>query len=139
MIKWEWNKRLETGIDDIDEQHKELFRRIDKLELALYSGMANSECLHLIKYLEDYVNEHFALEEKLMYDAHYPVLSAHRKQHLEFTNRCKEMFISCKDHGTDTYLAIDVDKQMRKWWENHIMKLDLDYVPYLKSEHPDRL
>lgn len=139
MTKWEWDKRLETGIEEIDDQHMELFRRIDKLELALYSGMGTSECLHLIKYLEDYVNEHFALEEKLMYDAHYPLLTAHHQQHLEFKNTCKDIFISCRDQGTDTYLAIDVDKRMRKWWENHIMKLDLDYVPYLKNIIPDRL
>ena len=139
MTKWEWNKRLETGIEDIDDQHMELFRRIDKLELAMYSGMGTSELLYLIKYLESYIIEHFDLEEKLMFEADYPDLSNHRKQHNEFRITCREFFASCREKGADKYLAIEVDKQMRKWWENHILKLDLDYIPYLKGNKPDKL
>ena len=30
-ISVEWSEDLAVGIDDIDEQHKELFRRINKL------------------------------------------------------------------------------------------------------------
>jgi hemerythrin len=101
--------------------------------------MGTSELLYLCEYLESYVIEHFDLEEKLMYDAHYPHLSDHRQQHSEFRTTCKELSTSCRDRGADKYLAIDIDKKMRKWWENHILKLDLDYVPYIKNVSPDKL
>lgn len=139
MAKWEWDKRLETGIEEIDDQHLELFRRIDRLELAIYDGKGTAELLYLVKYLEDYVLEHFKLEEQLMLEADYPDLLNHRNQHNEFKAACKECFTNCKERGADTYFAIEVDKKMREWWKNHIMKFDLDYVPYLKGQKPDKL
>ena len=36
--------------------------------------------------------------------------------------------------GTDSYLAIDVDKKIRKWWEHHVMTIDMAYVPTLKHK-----
>ena len=134
MVKWQWEKRLVTGIEEIDNQHMELFRRIDKLELGMYSGMGASELTYLIEYLETYVIEHFEAEEKLMLNADYPDLLNHRKQHKEFRAICRSFITNCNDKGADRYLAIEVDKQMRKWWEDHILKLDLDYVPYVKRE-----
>ena len=39
MEKWQWDPQLETGIDEIDDQHKRLLDRIDNLEIAIYKGM----------------------------------------------------------------------------------------------------
>lgn len=139
MAKWQWDKRLETGIELIDYQHKELFRRIDKLELAMYSGESSMELIYLIKYLESYVTEHFEAEEKLMLEVDYPDLFNHRKEHNEFRILAQEIMSSCQDKGADTYLAINVDKQMRRWWENHILKQDMEYVSFIKTELPDKL
>lgn len=61
-MDWQWTSSLETGIEAIDEQHKELFKRIDQLELALYNGRAASELVKLMEYLGLYITEHFELE-----------------------------------------------------------------------------
>lgn len=132
-MEWQWNSSLETGIEQIDEQHKELFNRIDQLELALYNGRAASELVKLMEYLESYIVEHFELEEKLMLDNIYPDFAAHARQHAEFRNLCTGILNNFRSRGADSYLAIDVDKQMRKWWENHILKMDMAYLPYLKK------
>ncbi|HPJ36009.1 MAG TPA: hemerythrin family protein [Spirochaetota bacterium] len=132
MIKWEWNKRLETGIEEIDEQHHELFNKIDKLELAIYSGKSSHELKILVDYLESYVNEHFDSEEKVMLNAGYPGFAKHSRQHNEFRAYFAELIGSCRERGPDYYLAIEVDKKLREWWENHILKMDMDFVPYVK-------
>jgi hemerythrin len=132
-MNWEWTSSLETGIEEIDEQHKELFNRIDKLELAIYKGRAAIELESLMKYLESYIIEHFEMEEQLMLDHIYPDFAAHARQHNEFRNIFTGILESCRNRGADSYLAIDVDKQMRKWWENHILKMDMAYIPFLKN------
>lgn len=139
MANWQWYNMLETGIEDIDFQHKELFRRIDKLELAIYSGKSIVELTFLIKYLETYVIEHFEAEEKLMLDINFPGLSNHRKQHNEFRMLAQDIMAQCKNRGADTYMAIQVDKQMRRWWENHILIRDMEYVSFIKQGFPDKL
>jgi len=130
---WEWTERLETGIDEIDSQHKELFNRIDKLELAIYKGRATDELIKLMEYLESYIIEHFELEEKLMLDNFYPDFAVHVRQHTEFRTVCTGILNTFNDKGADSYLAIDIDKQMRKWWENHILKMDMAYIPFVKN------
>jgi hemerythrin len=133
MATFKWDRRLETGIDLIDEQHRELFRRIDKLELAIYHSRATDECLNLVTYLEDYVIEHFEAEERLLTDFFYPDFPKHLYEHNEFRKMFSELKEECYKGGPDAYLAIDVDKLIRKWWENHIMKSDMDFVPYVKK------
>ena len=38
MEKFTWTSEYNTNIESIDNQHKELFKKIDKLALALYKG-----------------------------------------------------------------------------------------------------
>jgi hemerythrin len=133
MAILEWNKSLETGIDVIDEQHKELFRRIDSLELAMYNGRAVTELRSLLEYLESYVIEHFHDEEELMLQINYPNFASHVKEHNDFRNSINNLLADCKGKGIDSYLAINVDKQMRKWLEHHIMKIDMTIVPFINK------
>ncbi len=133
MSKWAWDRRLETGIEEIDEQHRELFNRIDKLELAMYSGKAADELTYLVDYLESYVEEHFQAEEKVMLDSEFPGFAKHVHMHNEFREYFEELLSSCRDRGPDSYLAIEADKKLRHWWEDHILKMDMEYVPYARK------
>lgn len=133
-MEWQWDSRLETGIEEIDKQHQELFNRIDQLELAIYKGKAAAELIKLMEYLESYILEHFELEEKLMLDNFFPDYAAHVHYHNEFRKICTDLLNNFKKKGGDSYLAIDIDKLMRNWWEKHILKMDMAYIPYLKNQ-----
>ena len=134
MGKWKWNPRLETGIEEIDEQHKELFKRVDRLELAVYKGNPSEELKKFIEYLNVYVAEHLDAEEKILRDCNFPDFAAHLKQHEEFRTLCAGMLSTYKETGPDNYLALEVEKRLIKWCEEHIMKMDMAYVPYVKKE-----
>jgi hemerythrin len=134
MGKWEWNSSLETGVELIDEQHHELFARIDQLEVAIYNGTASRELKGIFEYLKSYIIEHLEAEEKILSDCNYPDFERHFEEHEKFRKLISEMSASYKEKGGDNYLAIDVDKQLRKWWENHIMKMDMSYAPFVRKE-----
>ena len=134
MEKWRWDPRLETGIKEIDEQHRELLRRFDRLELAVYNGIAKGELEKIIEYLHSYIIEHLEAEEKVLRNCSYPDLDRHIKQHDEFRALCTGLLIRYKEKGPDNYLALEVEKQVRKWWEDHILKMDMAYVPFIKKE-----
>ncbi len=134
MEKWQWNSRLETGIKLIDEHHRELFERIDQLEIAIYNGSATHELKGILEYLKSYIIEHLEAEEKLLRDCNYPDIKRHFEQHEKFRKLISEMSANYKKKGGDNYLALDVDKQLREWWENHIIKMDLAYVPFVRKE-----
>jgi hemerythrin len=134
MVKFEWDSRLETGIRVIDEQHRELFKRVNQLELAIYQGRSRDELLKMINFLDYYVEDHFAAEEILMRKNKYPDLPKHAKEHQEFRNMYKGVKDEFTKKGSDSYLAIDVDKKIRKWFENHVLNADMAYVPFLKGK-----
>jgi hemerythrin len=60
-----WTEELATGIEVIDDQHKELFRRIDGLLEACKAGKGREAVAGVLAFLENYVVEHFAAEEKI--------------------------------------------------------------------------
>ncbi|OHD64088.1 MAG: hypothetical protein A2176_08750 [Spirochaetes bacterium RBG_13_51_14] len=135
MGKFVWNKELETGIEEIDNQHRELIKRIESLDLAIYGGKAKVELVMMIEYLESYVNEHFDAEESLMMKINYPDISRHISEHKSF----RELFARIKreymEKGANNYLAMELDREVRKWFENHLLVTDTAYASYLR-EHP---
>lgn len=133
MERHGWDSRLETGIRELDEYHRGLFEQIDSLELAIYNGSAADELKNIIDYLNSYLDEFLEIEEKILRECNYPDYERHVSQHNEFRLLCAGLVKQYRK-GADTYLAIDVDKEMRKWWENHIMKMDMAYVPFIKRE-----
>ena len=68
----EWNKRLATGIDEIDDQHKELFSRINLLMEACNVGKGREEVAHLLQFLSTYIRVHFDSEEQIQIESGYP-------------------------------------------------------------------
>jgi hemerythrin len=134
MGTFKWDKNLETGIGEIDRQHRELFRRIDGLELAIYEGKGRNELTTMINYLESYVTEHFDAEEQMMTEFFYPDSAKHFKEHVKFRELYEKIKKEFDEKGPDYYLALDVDKEIRKWWENHILITDMAYVPYVKRK-----
>lgn len=62
----EWTQDLSTGSDEIDNQHKELFRRINSLLDACNQGKGREEIGKTVQFLEDYVITHFSAEEEYM-------------------------------------------------------------------------
>ncbi len=127
-----WNENFQTGISKIDNQHKKLFDTIDVLTIELYNGTIKNELLQILENLGNYVDEHLIAEEALMKKNNYPEYYMHLEAHKQF----REMFTLFRNdfekHGGDLYLGIRLEKELRKWWEEHVMKFDMQYVPYLK-------
>ena len=55
----QWNEELATGVLEIDNQHKEIFARINRLLEASSQGKGKQEVGRMIDFLGDYVISHF--------------------------------------------------------------------------------
>ncbi len=62
----EWTGDLAVGINKIDEQHRELFKRINDLLLAIREQRCRAEIDKTIEFLDDYARFHFSEEEQRM-------------------------------------------------------------------------
>ena len=120
----QWTKALSVGISEIDDQHKELFGRINKMLNIIVESSETDEIGKVIDFLDEYVVSHFATEEGLMTRFDYPDLQHHMRQHVEFTREFYLFRERFRKEGPSRFLAIQVEEMMVEWWTNHINKVD---------------
>ncbi|NOS36400.1 MAG: bacteriohemerythrin [Deltaproteobacteria bacterium] len=120
----QWTKALSVGISEIDDQHKELFGKINKMLNIIVESSEIDETGKVIDFLDEYVVSHFATEEGLMKRFDYPDLEYHLQQHGEFTREFYLFRERCRKEGPSRFLAIQIEEMMVEWWTNHINKVD---------------
>jgi hemerythrin len=129
-----WSDDLATGVTEIDDQHKEIFSRFDRLFAACSEGRGKEEVLKLIVFLEEYIKEHFAAEEKLQIRHAYPDYASHKSQHTRFVAEVARLTAAFKDEGATLPLVIMTNKTLSSWLVQHISKTDMEFASYLRSE-----
>ncbi len=115
---------LLTEVDDIDEQHRELFRRIERLLDASRTRSSREEVGRLLEFLGDYVVEHFAAEERLMQVSHYPSFEGHREEHRRFVKELELLRQELKTEGPSHLFVIRVGNRVTEWLREHIYRTD---------------
>ena len=91
MSRYEFTKKLETGSAVIDKEHRELFQAVNKLLDACSEGKGRASMDETIKFLNNYVEQHFSHEEQLQKQSGYPDLAAHRVFHEKYKQTLKEI------------------------------------------------
>lgn len=128
-----WRDDLLTGILEIDNQHKELFKRFGDLLTACNEGRGTAEVGRLYTFLDDYVIDHFKAEERLLREKGYPDYVPHKEQHDIFRRKLAELKKQVRDEGAGLAVVISTNQMMIDWLTRHIEIKDKEYVPYLKA------
>ena len=81
---------LETGVAEMDAQHRRLFKLIDDLDLAISEGKVRTAIGEVIPELAAYAARHFAEEEAMMEARRTPGLEAHKAIHRAFEAKVAE-------------------------------------------------
>jgi len=76
----QWTDDLAIGIDEIDRQHRELYVVVAALHDAMRANQPH-RAEKVVRFLDRYILEHFATEERLMAAKRYPGLQEHRALH----------------------------------------------------------
>ncbi len=67
-----WDASLETGIEKIDRQHRQLFEIIKQLDELKDEPKSDVVMRRMLDKLMDFTIAHFSLEEDLMTEVNYP-------------------------------------------------------------------
>lgn len=126
----DWKADYSIGIPEIDEQHKQLFACIDRLDSATTGQDRNLAVYYVMEELKDYVRIHFAVEEIVMRLFDYPGLEAHAAEHREFAAQLEAFEKSeLKEH-----VHAEASQYLRKWLVHHIQGTDKRYAEYLLGQ-----
>jgi hemerythrin len=127
----EWTEeQYGTTVTVCDDQHKELFNRVNALNDAVSNG-ARAEIGNTLDHLISYVVEHFESEERLMEQHDYEGLDAHRKEHSQLVQTCTDL--QSKFHDGDADVEDETMSFIKNWLDHHIPVIDRSYGPTLNS------
>ena len=124
-----WVPELDTGIDEIDRQHRRIVDYINKL-YELRESPDREALGDVIGEMVDYTLSHFVFEETLIENAGYMFAGPHKKVHELFTRRVIEMQTRF-DAGED--VAAELHGMLSRWLFNHIRNEDHGYVDAAKT------
>ncbi len=127
-----FDENLLTGNETIDEQHKELFQRIERFITLCEDGGGKVEAINMLTFLSNYTDFHFDAEETLQKNASYPAYDEHLKKHGEFKKALIELdeFLEDLDGPTDAFVAA-VQKNVVDWFIYHVQTFDRSVAEYL--------
>ena len=126
-----WTDDLETGIEKIDEAHRELFARVSGLHEAMRAGRL-AEVPALVAYLQRYALDHFAAEEREMTTTGYPAIGQHRRHHQQFV----EEFVRHKallELEVTPSAVVALSSWITEWLSGHVRKVDGDMARWLRQ------
>lgn len=119
-----WDPMLEIGVEPVDAQHRELFRRIDRLLEASATRTTATEVGAMLEFLAEYVREHFRTEEELMARLEYPRAADHRAEHVGFTAELEKLRREYAAEGGTALLVVRVTSRATQWLREHIYRAD---------------
>lgn len=130
---FEWTEEWSVGVDTIDAQHRDLFVAINSL-LREEGTPGPRDLSKVLDFLEEYVNNHFGLEEIYMRRLSYPGFPSHKGEHVAFINDFYDLREEYDDNGATPELADKMGRYMGEWLVNHIGKVDKALGTFLRGK-----
>ncbi len=131
----QWTEDLSTGFEEIDNQHKELFSRINEFQQACKLGKGREKVRETIKFLEDYVIMHFSTEEDYMEKYNYPAYNSHRIEHQRFIKNLKDIKEDFEKEGAGVSLVVNINHMIVEWLHKHIRRVDKALANFLRDKN----
>jgi len=132
-----WGPGLETGIPNIDEQHRVLVDMCNEAHELLQVEATPESLKRIVRDLMSYALYHFEAEEELAitcgYQASQPEQNTvHRLQHRAFANAVAEMQL--ESARGNSISVPELFEFLRSWLVQHIQGTDMQLAQYIAQQ-----
>ena len=129
-----WGENYATGIELIDNQHKELVHLTNSLYRACLAGSdaIDSVFKSALSKMVEYVRFHFTSELELLRKINYPEYRDHKKQHDTLILKILE---ASKNYCTGRqFVPYNFVRALKDWVFGHIAFSDKAYADYIREQ-----
>jgi len=134
MAEWmSWTPDYSVHVRQIDEQHRELFRRFNNFLDAMWDGKGKDVLGENLMFLANYTVEHFGTEESFMRQFGYPEYQAHKQLHDSLVQEVNEFITRFRNENLDSNTVVNVANKLGDWVTNHIKGVDVRLGEFLSS------
>lgn len=132
-----WQKKWETGIKKIDEQHMHFVGIINKVYALNEEGKEKESLKIILNDLTEYARIHFSTEEEYFEETNYPDAEMHMEKHEKLLKKVIEFDNKFENKSANSEIIQGLMVFLRDWLDNHLVEVDHEYVPWL-TEHDIR-
>ncbi len=123
-----WKEKYKIGVERIDQQHEELFRRVEDFIKSVRSEgeweLKQEKVKETLEFMSMYVVTHFADEEKYQQEIHYPGYEEHLQLHIRFKEEVGKYVARFNDTGFDEELVQEFGGKLMAWLIYHVAGAD---------------
>ena len=117
-----WDDKCNTGIEEIDRDHKGLVDLINDLYEAMQDGTGGALLLPIFSALKHYTETHFDREERFMVDCDAPDQARHLQEHRRMMARLADL--ESRHRRGEAAISLQTLTFLRDWLKNHICVVD---------------
>ena len=140
-MKLDWQSDMATGIEMIDNQHKQILRVGRDIEQILQRNCINvtqNELLNIVCEIRDFTGYHFYAEEQLMDECHYSDEKKHKEQHRKMISSVTSFDVSLLKKDPEKTLRA-VRDEIQDLVFSHMLiedkKMSAEYLRYSSLHH----
>lgn len=127
-------KDIETGNAKLDNDHVELFSKINDFMEACSRGKATDEIMTTVDFLKKYTKTHFAYEENLQKTTNYHNYNQHKEFHEKFIKNLDDIVKEIQSSGVSAGLVGKINIQIGSALIAHIKTADVQLAQFLKDK-----
>jgi hemerythrin-like metal-binding protein len=131
IITFEWTKAIETGREDIDQEHRKIIEYLNDLRKAVNDKNSGNMVSGIFLGLKEYIDIHFTHEEDLMSSFDYDERDMHLSQHAGFARRINAIK---SDHFDNEDTAQALLLFAYDWLIKHIVGVDRIMIRKLSGD-----
>lgn len=129
-----WKDKYELGVSVVDEQHRELFQRVDAfMKILRYTASWEEKVQRVnetLEFMKVYVVEHFRDEEEYQQRIGYPGYELHKQIHTDMVNYVLQFTEEYEKSGYSEQLMQQFAGKLLAWLINHVAAEDQRIATY---------
>lgn len=125
----EWEKKYQHGVIWQDFQHKQLVNKMSELLQALVIGKDKEAFFETIRFLREYSDSHFRIEELYMKHHNFPDFREHALEHRKFVQNLNDFISQCIYQEAES--ASELINTLSEWFFNHTQTTDKVLAEFL--------
>lgn len=123
MALIEWRAEFETGVAEVDHEHRELVDLINALHAEIGGNATKEVVSGFLGEVFAKISAHFALEETVMRKHRYDEYAAHKADHEKLLDDLRDI-MDAHENGFFLDYEAALGRAVRDWFVNHFKTKD---------------
>lgn len=123
----------ETGHTLIDDDHAGIVEIINQLANAITTHKSKEVCGKLLDQIIQKTKAHFARENRLMAEHHYPKADAHIAEHAKLVGESLDLKAWFDAASEESVMSVSLLHFLENWWTGHIPTFDKELADFVTS------